>query len=114
MTTEERYLVLSALMDRETVDPDGLFAALDEPEGRSQLVDFARLRAAVDREFSIGEEPHPKTAPKRSSRWFIRAALVLLPLALGAFGGAWWVEQRDLRPPAPDIVVKFVPGVDWK
>lgn len=114
MTTDDRYAVLSALMDREPVDPDALADALDDPAGRAQLVDFVRVRAQVSDEFALEEQAVAPAARPARSRWLARAAAVLVPLVLGAFGGAWWVERRELRPPAPDVVVKFVPGVDWK
>jgi len=116
MTTEERFLLLSALIDREEVDPEALALALDDPEGRAQLVDFVRLRVRVH-----GELMDPPAATPTLSRgnpssrtWMVRAALVLLPLALGAAGGAWWVERRESQPPTPTRIVQFVPGVDWK
>ena len=114
MTTEERFEVLSALLDREAVDPDALARALDDPAGRAQLVDFARLRARMQQEFSVDDSVTPTARRSTARRWLARAALVLLPLSLGLFGGAWWVEQREMRPPTPDRVVQFVPGVDWK
>ena len=114
MTTEERFEVLSALLDREAVDPDALARALDDPAGRAQLVDFARLRARVQLEFSVGDPIPSRSRPSSARRWLARVALVLLPLSLGLVGGAWWVEQRDMRPPTPDRVVRLVPGVDWK
>ena len=46
MKTDHAEL-LSALIDREPVDPDALAAALDDPEGRRALVGFARVRAAL-------------------------------------------------------------------
>jgi hypothetical protein len=39
--------VLSALIDREPVDPDVLARVLDEPDGRAMLVDFVRVRLAT-------------------------------------------------------------------
>lgn len=114
MTTEERFEVLSALLDREAADPDALARALDDPAGRAQLVDFARLRARVHQEFSVDDAMAPRSRPSSARRWLARAAMVLLPLSLGLLGGAWWVEHRELRPPTPDRVVQFVPGVDWK
>jgi hypothetical protein len=106
--------VLSALLDRESVDPDALARALDDPAGRAQLVDFARLRARVQQEFSVDDAVLATSRRSTARRWLARAAMVLLPLSLGLFGGAWWVEQREMRPPTPDRVVHFVPGVDWK
>jgi hypothetical protein len=44
----DRREVLSALIDREPVDPDVLARVLEEPEGRAMLVDFVRVRAAVN------------------------------------------------------------------
>jgi hypothetical protein len=115
MTTDERFSVLSALLDREPVDADLLALALDDPAGRMQLVDFVRLRARVASEFATDVVVSP--TPRRRSpvpRWIARAALVLLPLVLGAAGGAWWAERRELQPPTPTRVVQFVRGVDWK
>jgi len=115
-TTDERFAVLSALLDREPVAPDLLAAALADQEGRTQLVDFVRIRnrvaddlALADRVADTGRRP-----PARTRIWLARAALILLPLLAGAAGGAWLVEWRESRPPAPSRVVQFVPGVDWK
>ena len=47
---DERYTVLSALIDREVVDPDALAIALEDPDGRARLVDFVRLRLELQRE----------------------------------------------------------------
>ena len=117
MTTDDRFAVLSALIDREPVDPDALAAALDDPAGRARLADFVRLRARLSDEFAMDEAaaaPVLTASRSRTRAWMARAALVLLPLLLGAAGGAWWIERRDSRPPEPDQIVKFVPGVDWK
>ena len=116
MTTEERFSLLSALIDREDVDPDALALALDDPAGRAQLVDFVRLRVRVHDELMDPPAATPALGRRHSSprMWTVRAALVLLPLALGAAGGAWWVERRESQPPTPTRVVQFVPGVDWK
>jgi hypothetical protein len=117
MTTDERFAVLSALIDREQVDAEALAAALEDPAGRAQLVDFVRLRARVVDELpgadAVGATPRLRRR-SRVPRWLGRAALVLLPLVLGAAGGAWFVERKEMRPPTPDRIVQFVPGVDWK
>ena len=116
MTTDDRFSLLSALIDREDVDPDALALALDDPAGRAQLVDFVRLRVRVHDELMDPPAAAPALGRRHSSprMWTVRAALVLLPLALGAAGGAWWVERRESQPPTPTRVVQFVPGVDWK
>ena len=113
--------VLSALIDREPVDPETLARVLDEPEARAMLVDFVRVRAALDTDEE--EAPARDAAPgsglrpagrSRGSRW-LRAAAAFLLLAAGAGGGAW-VERyvsRE-RPPQPTRVVKLTPGVDWR
>jgi hypothetical protein len=115
MTTDDRFDVLSALIDREPVDPDALAEALADPEGRARLVDFIRLRARVTADGASDEGPRFVVRDRsRMKTWSVRAALVLLPLVVGAAGGAWYVERMDSRPPTPDRVVQFVPGVDWK
>ena len=50
MMLDERYAVLSALIDREAVNPDALAIALEDPDGRARLVDFVRLRLELQRE----------------------------------------------------------------
>lgn len=114
MTTDERYAVLSALIDRERVDPDALAAALEDPAGRDELVDFVRLRNRLGDELADDEPAVRLHAPSRAKTWLARAAIVLVSLMAGTAAGAWWVEWRDSRPPEPDRIVKFVPGVDWK
>ena len=117
MTTEDRFPVLSALIDREPVDADALALALDQPEGRQQLVDFIRIRRAAISELNIDNPaPVPVVREKRSGRsriWRL-AAVVLLPLMAGLGGGYWWREREQRRPPTPTRVIQFVPGVDWK
>jgi hypothetical protein len=118
MTFDERHAVLSALMDREAIDPDALAVVLDDVAGRKMLVDFVRLRTELQREDAGVEDIQPRSeAPRRLSRlrkWRFVAA-VLLPLAIGVAGG-WWLGDwsRHERPPVPDRVVSFTPGVDWK
>jgi hypothetical protein len=117
MTTDDRFAVLSALIDREPVDPNVLASALEDPAARAQLVDFVRLRESVHRELAVDdgvEAAVRSTGHSTLKLWIARAALVLLPLTLGATAGAWFVERQATRPPAPDRIVQFVPGVDWK
>jgi hypothetical protein len=115
-TSNERFVVLSALLDREPVDPDLLAAALEDPEGRGQLVDFVRIRWRIGDDLALNDRATPtiRRVPFRTRIWLARAALILLPLLAGAAGGAWFVDRQDSRPPTPTRVVQFVQGVDWK
>ena len=91
-----------------------LAVAIEDPAGRAQLVDFVRLRARViDDWLSTMPSPH-RVVASRVPTWMRRAALVLLPLMLGAAGGAWLMDRQESRPPTPTRVVQFVQGVDWK
>jgi hypothetical protein len=115
MRIDARFEVLSALLDREPVEADVLHAALDDPEGRAELVDFVRLRAEAQRAFAVEEQHEASPVLRATARtWLARAAAALVALSLGAAGGAWWMDQRERRPPSPTHVVRFVPGVDWK
>ena len=113
--SDERYMVLSALMDREPVDPDALSATINTAEGRAALVDLVRLRTLVAAEL----DSEPAIQAQRSSavigsgawRW---VAAALIPFAVGLGGGYWWRVRAESRPPTPTRIVQFVPGVDWK
>jgi hypothetical protein len=131
--TDERE-VLSALIDRETVDADVLARVLEDPANRAMLVDFVRLRARMDDAgeltqapaLAVPQAPIPPARrptalglPRRSdrdtgttgaSRPWLRVAAVFLLLAVGGGGGAWLqqVMSRE-RPPQPDRVVQLEP-----
>ena len=66
MKTDHAEL-LSALINREPVNPDALAVALDDPEARRALVGFARVRAELhaptpgEREW-LASHPAPRTA----------------------------------------------------
>lgn len=113
--TEEQQAVLSALIDREIVDPDALASALDAPDGRALLVDFVRLRAlvAADVDAEI-TQPSAAFATQRFRTGWKLVAAAMVPLVLGLGGGYWWRERAESRPPTPSRIVQFVPGVDWK
>lgn len=117
MMTESGEL-LSALVDREPVDPDALASILEEPEARTLLVDFVRLRASLlDDEYGTPPETRAATptAPgRRLGRTWMRVAAASVLVAALASGGLW-VRARlaDDRPPTPSRVVEFQPGVDW-
>jgi hypothetical protein len=116
MTSEERE-VLSALIDREPVDPDVLTEVLEDRESRAMLIDFLRLRIAVATEDGHTTELAPAArtgyaSPAAAwSRW--AAAAVLL---LAAAGGGYWIGEHlaNETPPAPSRVVEFTPGIDWQ
>ena len=117
MTTDDRFAVLSALLDREPVDPDAVAAALEEQGGRAQLVAFVRLRAVTRESLDIESAEAPVRGAMRvqsSGTLMRRAAAVLLPVVLALGGAVLYERWDDNRPPAPDRVVEFTPGVDWK
>jgi hypothetical protein len=110
--------ILSAFCDGEAVDPDLFAAALADPRGREALVDFARLRAAV-----TSSHPLPASltrlrpaAVRRPQLWAAvagaAAMLVLVALTAALLPRAWFGEAGT-RPPAPDRVIRYEPGVDW-
>ena len=109
---------LSAFVDREPVDPDLLAAVLEDREARALLVDFVRLRAAIADDDQEDQNGLTATALRRPfarpvSGWKRKAAAVVL-LAAGLSGGFWIGERAaEPRPPKPDRVVEFTPGVDW-
>jgi hypothetical protein len=111
MTTDHAEL-LSALMDREAVDPDALARALDDPEARRALVAFAAVRHALNGP-APGEaewlaQPTRQLAFARSARrrWQMAAAAALLAIGLAA--GVVGERYRDHpRPPEPTRVVQL-------
>jgi hypothetical protein len=120
--------VLSALIDRESIDPDVLARVLDDPANRRLLVDFVRVRIATQTDDpalpqaeGAPDAPSPgvdagfdvETAfTQLRSRYggWRRAAAVFLLLAAGAGGGAWMDDYISRHwPPEPDRVVQFDP-----
>ena len=115
MTSDERYMVLSALIDREAVDPDALSATIESAEARAALVDMVRLRAMVAAELDAEpamQAPRPSTVIASGAWRWVAAAVI--PLAVGLGGGYWWRVRAESTPPTPTRVVQFVQGVDWK
>jgi hypothetical protein len=112
--TDERE-VLSALIDREPVDPDVLARVLEDTENRKLLVDFVRLRMAT----TADEPPLTKWRPpainveRRSyvqSRWARVAALLLLVISAAGAGAGIDRFVRERRPPTPSRTVRFDPA----
>jgi hypothetical protein len=110
----DAHAVLSALIDRETVDADELARVLEEPAARALLVDFVRLRQAINADDLAAE---PLFAPRPAAptpRRLLRPLAAALLVAGAGLGGLWLGERRDQeRPPTPSRVVSFTPGVDW-
>ena len=121
---------LSAFLDGEPVEPVILAQALAAPGAREALRDFALIRSEI---LSDGSTPGPAfysrmsgmlagPAPRR--RWWaavvpvpasVLAVAAMLFLALTVWGAARWTgERKSDKPPAPDRVVLFEPGVDWE
>jgi negative regulator of sigma E activity len=112
MTTDHAEL-LSALIDREPVDPDALAVALDDPEARRALVAFARVRAelhlpAPGESEWLASHRVPRMAPPWRQPWRLAAAAALLAAGVGAGVFAERYAAED-RPPAPTRVVQLDP-----
>ena len=104
--------MLSALIDREPVDPAVLGLVLEDPANRALLVEFVRLRAAIQAEEQdeVVWRPHSPSAMATRSTWLRRVAAVLLLLGAGAGAGVW--AQRlntEERPPEPTRIVRLQP-----
>lgn len=118
MSEAHGHEILSALIDREPVDPDRLARVLEDADARAMLVDFVRLRAALDHgEPSAAASPTARTLMGLRGgvgTWWLGSAAALVLLAAGVGGGVWLGERlTEERPPLPSRVVQFVPGVDW-
>jgi negative regulator of sigma E activity len=124
----ETLEVLSGFVDGESVDPEALAAALLSPGGREALLDFARLRSAIaaddtrpspafyGRMAEVLQSTRPGVVLHVAGwRRFAAAAVVALA-ALGLVDlGLRLRNPRGVeKPPRPDRVLQFQPGVDWK
>lgn len=112
MTEHETHEILSALLDREPVDPDRLAALLERADARALLVDFVRLRAVLHAD---GAEPargvSPLAARRRSlARPLLATAAAILLVVTGALVGSRFGAADDDLPPEPTRVVKLVPA----
>lgn len=113
MTTDHAEL-LSALMDREAVDPDALARALEDPEARRALVAFAVVRQQLhvpthgEHEWMAAHAPRMGAVPRRGDRWRLAAAAALVAAGLGA-GVAVERYRGQQRPPEPTRVVQLDP-----
>jgi hypothetical protein len=119
--TEDFTGTLSAFVDGETIDPDRLAAALEDPGARAAVVDFVRMRAVVragDQPLpaSLGTFRRPPVGGLRLLRWPAVAALLVLVFLAGLAAPRPWQtapEPSSETPPAPARIEKFTPGVDW-
>jgi hypothetical protein len=111
MTDPAVHEVLSALLDREPVDPDALAATLERAEARALLIDFVRLRAVVHADGA--EEPIAVTLTpaRRTLAWpILQLAAAVLLIALGVMAGHRLAPGDVSAPPEPTRVVPLVPA----
>jgi hypothetical protein len=112
MATEAAEL-FSALIDRESVDPEALAAALEDPAERRALVAFAKLRqdlrAPVHGEAEwLATHLAPPVSVGRRRGWWLATAAALLAAGIGA---GVFAERyaSQARPPQPTRVVQLEP-----
>jgi hypothetical protein len=103
--------VISAFLDDEPFDPQGLAKALDDPAGRALLIDSVMLRRIVQ---PIDPVP-PMTEPVPLRRFDWRVAAAAAAMFVVAVTGGYFVGERRSIPaaadeaPAPTRVVQAVP-----
>jgi hypothetical protein len=116
--TDEQPELLSALIDREPVDPDALAAALDDPTKRALLVDFIRLRHLILDDDDAGEEPlvNHEQPPVRARRSVGLRVALAAGILVALISGTFWINWKPdtTLPPEPTRVLAFRPGVDWQ
>jgi hypothetical protein len=114
--TADPHSLLSALLDREAVDPDALQQLLETPEARALLVDFVRLRSLAREEaFAVPVTvPPPRWRRHLSHPAALRGAAAVILFVTGLAGGAWWADQRGDNPPAPHRIVRFQTDSEWR
>src|SRR5215204_3769921 len=110
MTTDHAEL-LSALIDREPVDPEALARALEDAEARRALVAFTTVRRALQAPAPgetewIARPSRRRVASAGRDRWRLVAAAALLAAGLGAGIGAERYRSQQ-RPPEPTRVVQL-------
>jgi hypothetical protein len=124
--------VIQAFVDGEPVDPVELDRALADPEGRAHLIDVVVLRKLVKRSSATVPPVVVDAAPpaRRALRWLAAAAAVVIVASVGGYligqhasarlasdgtsaSGPPSVDAPAVPPPAPTVVIRFQPGVDW-
>ena len=101
--------VISAFLDDEQFDPQDLATALEDPAGRTLLIDSIALRRLVQPTDSL--PPMKAPAPVRRFGWRAAAAAAMFVVALT--GGYLVGERRSIAPvdeaPPPTRVVQAIP-----
>jgi hypothetical protein len=112
MTEWDSRELLSALLDREPVDPDALAILLEDREARGLLVDFVRLRSAFAEPAVLPATARPIARRPTVGRTLFRIAAALLLVSLGALAGRRFAATDPDAPPEPTRVVKLEPAAD--
>jgi hypothetical protein len=109
MTMTDTREMLSALIDRESVDPDVLAGLLEDPANRTILVDFVRVRQAIGTDYESAQTTPERRRDRAYGVW-PRLAAALLLVAMSASVGAWLQHYSSIeRPPVPVRVVRLDP-----
>jgi negative regulator of sigma E activity len=109
---------LSRLLDDDEVDLETLAAALEDPEGRQLLVQFAGLRNAVRRDdvtvSAAFRERMDAFGPARlpRKRWRYELAAMLAAGLLLGLAADTWLDRAANAPPAASRVLRFEAG-EW-
>lgn len=113
MTEPADHEMLSALLDREPVDPDRLAVLLEDAAARALLVDFVRLRFVLHADGDTVAPSSSLAAPRwrRPTRVLVRIAAAILLVALGAAAGRHFAAGDDDTPPEPTRVVQLAPSL---
>jgi hypothetical protein len=111
MTEHAVHELLSALLDREPVDPGALAATLEDAEARALLVDFVRLRAVLQPDgLDAPAVTSPPPVRRTPARAMLQLAAAVLLVALGALAGHRLSPGDVEPPPEPTRVVPLVPA----
>jgi hypothetical protein len=113
MTEPAAHELLSALLDREPVDPDRLSVLLEDAEARAMLIDFVRVRFVLHGDSDQAVPAPPLVLPRRprhAGTVVLRIAAALVLLALGALAGRRFVPSDVDAPPEPTRVVQLSSG----
>lgn len=107
----DRFDVISAFLDDEPFDPNGLADALSQPEGRSVLLDLIALRHVVQPEGDGALAPASRK-PQRALVPALAAAAVVVALVGGYRAGQRNDGVTSSEAPAATRVVE-APGT-WQ